>query len=59
MKKKQKSMSAFTVGCITAVVSFVLLSIFAGGLVSFSPEVGVFRYLQEVVVYALDRKSVV
>ena len=56
MKKKQKSMSAFTVGCITAVVSFVLLSIFAGGLVSFSPEVGVFRYLQEVVVYAFTNK---
>ncbi len=56
MKKKQKSMSAFTVGCITAVVSFILLSIFAGGLVRFSPEVGIVRYLEEILVYAFTNK---
>lgn len=56
MKVKRKIVRPSVIASMTAVAVFALLSVLAGGLVEFSQEVGLLRWLRDVLVYSLTNK---
>lgn len=56
MKKKNTRTNSVLVGTIAAVLAFVAISAFAGGIVTISREVGAWRWLLDQVSYAFFNK---